>query len=356
MPDNADLCIHADSSIRATIECIERNEKQIALVVDDDGRLIDTITDGDIRRAILAGIDLGTPVRVLRERKAGSFHSRPVTAPLGTDPAELLHLMEERCVRQVPLLDEQDRVAGLVTLRELLKSDSLPLQAVVMAGGFGKRLRPLTEDTPKAMLNVGDRPLLESIIGRLRDSGIRHVNVSTHYMSQRIAEHFGDGRDFGVEITYVKEDQPLGTAGALGLLKASNEPILVINGDILTQVDFRSMLEFHLDHDADMTVGVKTYEHQIPYGVVESKGVVLQRIIEKPLIRKFVSAGIYLLNPETCSKIPPGKSFDMTELIERLSAGNSRVICFPVREYWMDIGQVEDYEKAQEEYTKVFKK
>ncbi|MGD8386338.1 MAG: nucleotidyltransferase family protein [Desulfobacteraceae bacterium] len=356
MPDSADLCVHADNSIRETIECIEKNEKQIALVVDDDGRLIDTITDGDIRRAILAGLDLGTPVRVLRERKAGSFHSIPVTAPLGTDTAELLRLMEERCVRQVPLLDEQGRVAGLITLREILKSDSLPLQAVVMAGGYGKRLRPLTEDTPKAMLKVGDRPLLESIIGQLRDSGIRNVNVSTHYMSQRIAEHFGDGSDFGVEITYVEEDQPLGTAGALGLLKTSNEPILVINGDILTQVDFRAMLEFHLDHEADMTVAVKMYEHQVPYGVVEARGVTLHRIVEKPVVRRFVSAGIYLLNPEACSDIPSGKSFDMTELIERLSAGNSKVICFPVREYWMDIGKVEDYEKAQEDYSKVFKK
>lgn len=205
------------------------------------------------------------------------------------------------------------------------------------------------------MLNVGERPLLESTIGRLRDSGIRRINVSTHYMAEVIEGHFGDGRDFGVEISYVEEDRPLGTAGALGLLSPGEEPILVINGDILTRIDFRSMLDFHQDHGADLTLAVKPYEHQVPYGVVESEGVVLKRIVEKPVFRKFVNAGIYLLNPEVCTKVPNGKSFDMTDLIETLSSEGKKVVCFPVREYWLDIGQMEDYERAQREFTEVFK-
>ena len=160
----ASLCIGPDTSIREAIECIDHNKIQIALVTDEEGRLVDTITDGDIRRAILAGVDLGTPVRALHKRRTGSFYPSPVTAPAGTEPAELLRLMQERFVRQVPLLDEDQRVVGIVTLREILPSDSLPLQAVVMAGGYGTRLKPLTEDIPKSMLRVGDRPLLESIV------------------------------------------------------------------------------------------------------------------------------------------------------------------------------------------------
>jgi len=356
MSNILEFCIPMKSTIRNAVVCLDNSGKQIVLVVDSENRLVDTITDGDVRRAILSGMDLDTPIGELRKRRPTSPYPEPVTAHCETDPMELLRMMEEQCVRQIPLLDDEERVVGVVTMRDLLSADSLPLQAVVMAGGFGRRLRPLTEETPKAMLNVGDRPLLESIIERLKDSGIRRVNVSTHYKSQVISKHFGDGRDFGVEITYVQEDQPLGTAGALGLLQSRNEPILVINGDILTQVDFRSMLEFHLDHEADMTVAVKTYEHQVPYGVVESEGVILNRIVEKPVIRRFINAGIYLLNPEALADIPNGQSFDMTDLIERLSVGNSKVICFPVREYWMDIGQVKDYEKAQEEYAKVFRK
>ena len=351
----ADLCVTRDSTIRGAIECLDRSEKQIVLVVDPDTRLIDTITDGDIRRAILSGMDLDTPVSELRKRRPTSPYPKPITAHRDTDSVELLRMMERECVRQIPLLDDADRVVGVVTMRDLLSADSLPLQAVVMAGGYGKRLRPLTEEMPKAMLHVGERPLLESIIDRLRDSGIRRVNVSTHYMADIIEHHFGDGTGFGVDISYVEEDRPLGTAGALGLLEAGDEPILVINGDILTRIDFRSMLEFHQDHKADLTLAVTPYEHRVPYGVIESEGVALRRIVEKPVLRRFVNAGIYLLNPDVCRRIPNGRKFDMTDLIEALSRDGGKIICFPVREYWLDIGRVEDYERAQREYAEVFK-
>jgi len=264
--------------------------------------------------------------------------------------------MEERCVRQVPLLDDEQRVVGLSTLRELLKSDSLPLQAVVMAGGYGSRLRPLTEDVPKTMLRVGDRPLLESIVEQLRESGIKRLHLATHYKGDVIARHFGDGRDFGVEIQYVEEDKPLGTAGALCLLGSTEDPVLVVNGDILTRVDFRAMLEFHTDHGADMTVAVRSYESQIPYGVIDSDGVNVVRVAEKPYVRHFINAGIYLLDPKVCQCIPNGQSYDMTELINNLVADGRRVISFPVHEYWLDIGRIEEYQKAQQEYHQVFKK
>lgn len=348
------LCIKPDSLIRDAIICIDRDEAKIALVVDEERRLVDTITDGDVRRALLNGVDLDEPVRVLKPRKAGSPYPKPVTANKDTDPAELICLMEEHLIRQVPLLDDEQRVVGLTTLSGLLESESLPLQAVVMAGGFGKRLRPLTDEIPKTMLTVGDKPLLESILKQLRESGITRVNLTTYYKADVIAQHFGDGQRFGVELNYVKEEQPLGTAGALSLLESPNEPLLVINGDILTGVDFRSMLDFHTENKADMTVAVRLHEYQVPYGVVESDDISITSILEKPIFRKFVNAGIYLLNSEVCRFIPNGQSYDMTDLIDRLIAEGRRVISFPIREYWLDIGKHEDYKKAQKEYKEVF--
>jgi dTDP-glucose pyrophosphorylase/CBS domain-containing protein len=356
LADISILCIGPGSTIRDAIACIDRNERQIALVVDEQGRLVDTITDGDVRRAVLANLDLGSPVGILQERKARTSNPRPVCAPVETDPAELLCMMKEKSVRQVPLLDAEGRVVDIVTLRDLVQSDALPLQAIVMAGGFGTRLRPLTENIPKTMLQVGEKPLLESIVSQLRDCGITRVNVSTHYKGNVISDHFGDGSQFGVEIRYVQEDQPLGTAGALSLLDSSREPILVINGDILTQVDFRAMLEFHADHQADMTVAVRVHEYQIPYGVIQSDGILVTGVEEKPVIKRFINAGIYLLAPEACSQIPNGKTYDMTDLISSLIAKGRRVISFPVREYWLDIGRMGDYEKAQKDYHRVFDK
>jgi dTDP-glucose pyrophosphorylase len=325
---------------------IDECSKGIALVVDEERRLIGTVTDGDIRRAILAGMDLDLPVQKLLEQRASTPYTRPITAPVGTSDAELLRLMNKHSVRQIPLLDEYGRVVNLVSLTDLVREYELPLTAVVMAGGYGTRLRPLTEEVPKSMLPVGGRPLLELIIEQLRQAGIRRVNLTTHYKGELIAQHFGYGRDFGVEIRYVKEDQPLGTAGALSLLDASDEPLLVINGDILTRVDFRAMLDFHREQEADMTVAVRQYEFRVPYGVIETDGVVITDISEKPVVRYFINAGIYLLNPGVCRFVPNGQPYDMPDLIKRLVTEGYRVVSFPIREYWLDIGRIEDYQKA----------
>jgi NDP-sugar pyrophosphorylase family protein len=195
------------------------------------------------------------------------------------------------------------------------------------------------------MLPVGDRPLLERIIDQLRESGIHHVNLTTHYRSEDITAHFGDGSGFGVEIEYVSEEQPLGTAGALGLLDA-DEPILVMNGDILTRVDFRAMHRFHDEHAADMTVAVRPYEVYVPYGIVELEDEQVSEIAEKPLVRGFVNAGIYLINPDVRRLVPAGEPLEMPELIKRLVVDGRRVVGFPLREYWLDIGQIADYEQA----------
>jgi NDP-sugar pyrophosphorylase family protein len=198
------------------------------------------------------------------------------------------------------------------------------------------------------MLTLGDRPLLELTIERLRNAGIKRMNVTTHYLPEVISNHFGDGTAFDVEISYVEEDRPLGTAGGLKLLEASNETLLVINGDIITEVDFRAMLAYHRDHGADVTVGVRQFELQVPYGVIECDGMRVRRVQEKPLLNFLVNAGIYLLEPTVYRYIPEGHRFDMTDLIERLVEKGRHVVSFPIVEYWLDIGQKADYERAQE--------
>ncbi|MGZ8842972.1 MAG: nucleotidyltransferase family protein [Pyrinomonadaceae bacterium] len=341
------LCISLDSTVREAMSCIDSNVKGIALVVDDQRRLLGTITDGDIRHAILSGASLEVPVAELLERKSGGRYGQPVTAPESTDRSTLILMMQERGVRQIPLLDDQDHVTALVTLDEFSPDEVLNLQAIVMAGGYGMRLRPLTEDVPKPMLPVGDRPLLELIVEQLRQAGIRRVNVATHYKSEVITEHFGNGDDFGVDIRYVKENEPLGTAGALSLLEASEDPLLVINGDILTRVDFRAMLNFHKDHAAELTVAVRQYEFRVPYGVIEADGEKVRAISEKPVVKQFINAGIYLLNPSVVRLIPNGAVYDIPDLIARLLEEHRPVVCFPVREYWLDIGKSDTYGQAR---------
>jgi len=347
MSELSKLAVSLEASVREVMERIDRSAQGIALVLDGESRLLATVTDGDIRRAILAGMDLDLPVRVLLDRREPLFHTGPVTAPAGTPDTALLHTMTETSVRHIPLVDEEGRVIDVALLSELVREYELPLRAVVMAGGYGTRLRPLTDELPKPMLPVGSRPLLELIVEQLRQAGIRQVNVATHYKSELIAEHFRDGRDFGVDIRYVKEDQPLGTAGALSLIEEADEPLLVMNGDILTRVDFRSMLNFHREHGADLTVAVRQYEFRVPYGVVEADGVKVKGISEKPVVRYFINAGIYLLNPSVCRLIPNGQAYDIPDLIARLLAEGHTVVSFPIREYWLDIGKTDHYNQAQ---------
>lgn len=336
-------------SIRQVMACIDRNAKGIALVVDKGYHLLGTVTDGDVRRAILGGMDLEKPVSELLARKTGSPYPKPVTAPVGTEQAVLLQLMQERGVRHVPLLDDAGRVVDLVMLDELLPDQVLPVQAVIMAGGFGKRLRPFTEETPKPMLSVGGRPLMERIIEQLRTAGIKQINITTHYKPEKIVSYFGDGSRFGVKLNYVNEDQPLGTAGALGLMEKPDNPLLVINGDILTQMNFRAMLAYHQEHKADLTVAVRKYDLRVPYGVIENDGALVQKLIEKPSLSLFVNAGIYLLEPSVYHYVPKGQRFDMTDLIQWLLQEKRPVASFPIVEYWLDIGQPADYDQAQED-------
>ena len=343
------LFIPLDSSIRTAMQCVDRGSCGIALVVDKERHLLGTITDGDVRRAVLAGTDLESPIGVILVNKISTQYPKPVTATPETDRKALIALMHEYVLRQIPVLDKDGKVVELVMLDDLIPTKDLPLQAVIMAGGLGTRLRPLTADMPKPMLPVGGKPLMELVIEQLRQVGIRRVNITTHYKPEKISDHFGDGSSFGVELNYVNEDKPLGTGGALGLIEAPTEPMLVINGDILTKVDFRAMLAYHQEHQAVMTVAVKQYDIEVPYGVIECEGARVCSLKEKPQMHFLVNAGVYLLEPKVYAYIPNGEHFNMTDLIQRLLAADLIVASFPVIEYWLDIGQLADYEQAQDD-------
>ena len=333
--------------VRDLMGVMDRCALGITLVVDEQQRLEATVTDGDVRRAILLGISLDQSVPDLLATRKSNVRTRPpITAPVGTEPEELLRLMAEHSIRQVPLLDADERVIEIALDSDYLAASALPLDSLIMAGGFGKRLMPLTEKCPKPMLPVRGKPILEHLVCKLRTAGIHHVNISTHYLAESIVEHFHDGKDFGVDIEYVNEDQPMGTAGSLAKAAVGNLPLLVVNGDILTSIDFRAMLEFHCEHSADMTVAVQQYEVKIPYGVITIDGVDAVHIVEKPTQRNFVNAGIYLLQPSVCKMVPSDHAFDMPDLITSLIGAHMRVVCFPIREYWLDIGQMDQYQKA----------
>jgi dTDP-glucose pyrophosphorylase len=336
------VVIRPNLSIREAIGSLDVAGTGALLLSADGKRLSGLLTDGDVRRAILRGVSLEGPCGSIAT--ARPLCGRPeMTAP------EMLAMMNEADINQLPIAAEDGTLFGLVLRRDLAPAEASGMSAVIMAGGMGTRLMPLTADTPKPMLPVGDRPLLERTIERLREAGIVQLSVATHHLAERITEHFGDGQRFGVSIQYLTEEKPLGTAGGLGLLGQADGPILVINGDILTRVDFRDMLAYHRRHHADVTVGVRRYEIDVPYGVVECDGAQVQGIREKPSFGFLVNAGIYLLEPSVPRDIPAETRFDMTDLIARLIAAGRRVVSFPIVEYWLDVGRHDDYRRANED-------
>lgn len=344
------LCIMPNRTIREAMVRLNENSEGIVLVVDDANRLLDTITDGDLRRAILSGSDLDSTLATLASRRGGSLYPEAITVREHVPLHEIHALMAEQQLRQVPIVDAEGHVVDLVVASEFTTNPvELPISALIMAGGRGSRLRPLTDDLPKPLLPVGGKPIMEHTIERLGAAGVRTVLVSTHYRAEAFREHFGTGAEFGVQMDYVEENQPLGTAGALRLMEPPKEPVLVINGDVLTQINYRAMLAFHQENRAAMTVGVASYDLEVPYGVVTLEGVQIKGVVEKPTIHQFINAGVYLLEPDAVEMIPAAGRFDMTDLIETLLKAGRAVVSFPISEYWLDIGQHGDYAKAQED-------
>jgi len=338
------IAIHKDTPLETAIETLDKGGQRIVLVVDNEDRLMGTLTDGDVRRALLRHQTMTTPVGKI-------MCATPQVAELHWTREKTLAVMENTRLLQLPVVDPAGRVVGLETLHELLDKKKIDNPVFLMAGGFGKRLHPLTQDCPKPMLKVGDKPILELILQSLADAGFHRFYISTHYLPEMIRDHFGDGSKWNVTIRYVHEEEPLGTGGALGLLP-ENEiqlPMVLMNGDLLTRVDYRGLLEFHQRYQGAATLCVREYESQVPYGVIQSEGHRITQIVEKPVQRHFISAGIYILSPELVERVAPGQRIDMPTLLEQEIAAGRDVNMFPVHEYWLDIGRMDDFQRAQEE-------
>lgn len=340
--------INPDTSIIKAIEIIDRTGLQIALVVDEEGRLLGTVTDGDIRRGILKHLG----------------HDEPVAKVMNPDPCFIsqdqsrenaLLLMKNMRLHQIPILDRQQRVVGLEIADDLMNSPTRRNTVVLMAGGLGRRLQPLTEQCPKPMLKVGDKPLLETIMEGFIDQGFRIFYISVHYKADIIMRHFGNGSRWAVKISYLHETKPLGTAGALGILpEKPQEPMLMMNGDILTRINLAKLLDFHKNTHSIATICIKEYSHQLPYGVVTIGSNRVKKIDEKPIQKFFINGGLYVFNPEVLEYIPADSYLDVPDLLKILLQQGKEVAAFPIREYWIDIGRSSDYERATQDYKKEF--
>jgi len=252
---------------------------------------------------------------------------------------------------QIPIVDNNGVIVGLETLRQLTKKHTFDNTVFLMAGGFGKRLSPLTDNVPKPLLKIGSKPILENILNNFISSGFHNFYISTHYKAEMVQEYFGDGSNWGVTIKYVYEDTPLGTAGSLSLLpkESLKLPILVMNGDLLTNIDFKELLYFHMQGKNDATMCVREYDFQVPYGVIKSNKGYVSAIEEKPIHQFFINAGIYVLNPSILDMIKEGSCLDMTELLEKKIKDSGQVEMFAVHEYWLDIGQLDQFKQAQKD-------
>ena len=341
-----DTLVQPTASLEAAIEKLDLSAQQILLVTDEDKKLLGTVTDGDVRRALLKRLDLTTPIAQIMNRQ-------PKVATADWSKARLLSFMEQQQLLQLPVVNNDQRVTGLETLHGLLQKPRQDNPVFLMAGGFGKRLHPLTKTCPKPLLKVGDKPILELIMESFVSSGFHRFYISTHYMPQKIQEHFGDGSRWGVTITYIHEKTPLGTAGALGLLP-HNEitmPLIMMNGDLLTNLNYLSLLAFHEEHGGSATVCVREYEYQVPYGVIESEQHRALAIKEKPIQTFNINAGIYLLSPDLVKRIQYNKSLDMPDLLQQEINIKNGVNLYPITDYWLDIGRMEDLNEAQNKHS-----
>lgn len=341
-----DTLVGPDDRISKLLEIINRNAQQIALVVDSERHLLGTVTDGDIRRGLLRGVRLDDSISVI-------MNSAPHTSRAQDGRIAALKRMSEIGVSHMPLVDEAGCVVGLE--REEHRSPLRDELVVLMAGGRGTRLAPLTQTVPKPLVPVGGRPLLETSIKLLGAQGFTRFLLCLNYKSQMIRDHFGDGSDLGVEISYVEEPEQLGTAGALSLIAQDlSGPLIVMNGDILTTVDFRQVLNFHNEKAAPVTVCLGEYSHQIPYGVVRIEDGHILSMDEKPVHTVFVNAGIYVFEPQTLRLLDKGQHCDMPQFIERIRGALGAPAAFPIREYWLDVGRIDDLSKARSEFNEVF--
>ena len=342
-----EIKINQNASIKEALEVIDKGAIKVAVVLSDDGLLLGMLNDGDIRRALLKGMSLGDSI-------AGIINKHPVVANINDTNERILELANEKKLHQIPIISN-GKLIGIQDIREFLAPKNKPNKVILMVGGLGTRLRPLTNDVPKPMLDVGNKPILHTIVENFVKYGYTDIIMCVNYKSEIIKEYFGNGDKFGVKIEYVLESKRMGTAGALSLLqKRPKDDFFVMNGDLLTNVNFEYLHEYHKDSNALASICIRKYEMQVPYGVVNVRANKVTSIEEKPTQSFFVSAGIYMFSPIVLDFIPKGVFYDMPTLFSELLKHDFPIHPFPIREYWLDIGRMDEYRRANDEYEGVF--
>ena len=342
-----DIKLHLGNTVKEAMAIIDKGSLQFAVVVDDDLKLLGVLTDGDIRRGLLRGLGLESSIESL-------INKHPVVANINDTKERILELANEKKLHQIPIISN-GKLIGIQDIREFLAPKNKPNKVILMVGGLGTRLRPLTNDVPKPMLDVGNKPILHTIVENFAKYGYTDIIMCVNYKSEIIKEYFGNGDKFGVKIEYVLENQRMGTAGALSLLKERpKDDFFVMNGDLLTNVNFEYLHEYHKDSNALASICIRKYEMQVPYGVVNIRANKVTSIEEKPTQSFFVSAGIYMFSPIVLDFIPKGVFYDMPTLLGELLKQDFAVYPFFIREYWLDIGRMDEYRRANDEYEGVF--
>jgi dTDP-glucose pyrophosphorylase len=343
-PDVQRAIVPATGTIREAMSAIDRDVSRIALLVDDVGALVGTVTDGDARRAILAGIDLDSPANLI-------MATHPIVAEPGTPDEEIASLMLEHSIRQVPVVDDAGRVIDIKLLDLIAQPTEETVPVLIMAGGLGTRLGELTRQVPKPLVQVAGRPILATLVHDLVAQGFHTIILAVGHKAELIQDYFGDGGRFGANISYVREEQPLGTAGAIALaLPRLEREFILTNADLLTRVNFGELITFHRQEKDDLTIAIIESTYQLRYGLVETEGSRVIGIREKPQLRHFVNAGIYVIQPHLASLVRRGTRFDMDELIRAAISAGHRVGCFPIHEFWADIGEPDDLRRASAAY------
>ena len=342
-------CIDNGATIKEAMKVIDKNLTGGALVINEKNELVGTITDGDIRRAILRGSGIN-------ERIEGTYFKDFKFVTKEHSKKKAKEYMLSNKIRQVPVIDKDKKLTDLYFLDDILSYDKKENYVFILAGGLGTRLRPLTETVPKPMLRVGDKPILELILEQFKEYGFRNFIISLNYKGSIIEEYFKDGKEFDVNIEYIRETKKLGTAGSIALVKEKlTKPFIVINGDILTGIDFDKFLNHHIENDFNITVGVRNYEINVPYGVLVTDNMIIESLEEKPTYKFNINGGVYALNPEIIKYIQEEEVYNMTDLIEDAMDNHQRSGIYEIIEYWTDIGQIEDYKQANRDIHKFFK-
>lgn len=343
------IIVPPDYTIRQAMKAMDSSAMETILVVDGDKRLIGLLSDGDIRRALLNDASLDEHISKIMNQ---NFTAISYKTPL----KDIVKLMKRHYFKQMPLVDENRKVVDIVLLKDIIAEKTRDNFVILMAGGLGSRLRPLTNEIPKPMLKIGDKPILEIIINQFKNHGFKNFIISINYLADIVEGYFGDGSSLDVNIQYVRETKRLGTAGCLKMVQDSlDKPFFVMNGDLLTKLDLDDMMKFHTANGFDMTIGMRMHEYQIPYGVINIDGNSVLDIIEKPVNQCVINAGIYCLNPWLIDYIPENEYFDITSLVELCINSKGKVGGYHIKDYWMDIGQIEDYNKANMDYEAIFK-